>query len=528
MTTSISQKIDSYAKAHLKELKQEEAQTGKKLTKYDIAQKMLSSGKLSQSDFASWMGTNEGFQSQQKSKVSIFASQTPFTESYLDTMTDTIEIAGMKYEDTPKNRALKEQSKSNLKKLNKQVKEFTKDTKLTDADKNKTVSEMTREIDAQIENQRFSQMTHDARKKHIVSKFLSAYEKNDKGAMMSALGEFNSYMCQYIDDKLGITDAKQSIKEFVHLDKLVEYIDKNVDDGTDAITFMEGLWEVTKGVGDAVDSFIGSQGLEMAGVLGTASKAIQSSGKLAPVLGGAMQAYFGVEGTMLMADGTEKIVNADTKEDVRAGGSEVGMGAVMTGGAVGSVRSGVKGRKVKQEQAQKQTEFSKNAEDVAKSEAKPSNEAVNLTAKETPAEINTPSQAKIVEMYPDKSLMPKAKAKTEPAKTAEAPAPAKPSISQELKAQLTDALKDVKYDKNEVLTMIDKYPEVVTRLAEYKTPNGESLFKPAEINDILFNCKNTIENNPQAIYDILDNPQSRAILSDYKNKAFGLYRELYY
>ena len=136
MTTSISQKIDSYAKAHLKELKQEEAQTGKKLTKYDIAQKMLSSGKLSQSDFASWMGTNEGFQSQQKSKVSIFASQTPFTESYLDTMTDTIEIAGMKYEDTPKNRALKEQSKSNLRKLNKQVKEFTKDTKLTDADKN--------------------------------------------------------------------------------------------------------------------------------------------------------------------------------------------------------------------------------------------------------------------------------------------------------------------------------------------------------------------------------------------------------
>ena len=412
MTTSISQKIDSYAKAHLKELKQEEAQTGKKLTKYDIAQKMLSSGKLSQSDFASWMGTNEGFQSQQKSKVSIFASQTPFTESYLDTMTDTIEIAGMKYEDTPKNRALKEQSKSNLKKLNKQVKEFTKDTKLTDADKNKTVSEMTREIDAQIENQRFSQMTHDARKKHIVSKFLSAYDQNDKGAMMSALGEFNSYMCQYIDDKLGITDAKQSIKEFVHLDKLVEYIDKNVDDGTDAITFMEGLWEFTKGVGDAVDSFIGAQGLEMGGVLGTASKAIQASGKLAPVLGGAMQAYFGVEGTMLMADGTEKIVNADTKEDVRAGGSEVGMGAIMTGGAVGSVRSGVKGRKVKQEQTQKQTEFSKNAEDVAKSEAKPSNEAVNLTAKETPAEINTPSQAKIVEMYPDKSLMPKAKAKT--------------------------------------------------------------------------------------------------------------------
>ena len=241
-----------------------------------------------------------------------------------------------------------------------------------------------------------------------------------------------------------------------------------------------------------------------------------------------MQAYFGVEGTMLMADGTEKIVNAETKEDVRAGGSEVGMGAIMAGGAVGSVRSGVKGRKVQQEQTQKQTEFSKNVEEVAKSEAKPLNETVNLTAKETPAKINTPSQAKIVEMYPDKSLMPKAKAKTEPAKTAEAPAPAKPSISQELKAQLTDALKDVKYDKNEVLTMIDKYPDVVTKLAEYKTPDGELLFKPAEINGILSNCKNIIENNPQAIYDILDNPQSRVNLSGYEDKGLGLFRMLYF
>ncbi len=801
MTTSISQKIDSYAKAHLKELKQEEAQTGKKLTKYDIAQKMLSSGKLSQSDFASWMGTNEGFQSQQKSKVSIFASQTPFTESYLDTMTDTIEIAGMKYEDTPKNRALKEQSKSNLRKLNKQVKEFTKDTKLTDADKNKTVSEMTREIDAQIENQRFSQMTHDARKKHIVSKFLSAYDQNDKGAMMSALGEFNSYMCQYIDDKLGITDAKQSIKEFVHLDKLVEYIDKNVDDGTDAITFMEGLWEFTKGVGDAVDSFIGSQGLEMAGVLGTASKAIQSSGKLAPVLGGAMQAYFGVEGTMLMADGTEKIVNAETKEDVRAGGSEVGMGAIMTGGAVGSVRSGVKGRKVQQEQAK----FENMAKDVANQYPEVSQRLAEYKTPDgkplfTKEEINSVlvNCKKTIESNPDKLFAilnnpkeiadivkcknkaaglwravnepfpstieanpevfgVKPKAKTEPAKPASKPtvtadmsieamkelaktpegvrqleeagliitkntvsklenvyegqsqsparrikkldltgtpeevvaknpglkydadqgkffrevswdggktmermyvdasdpkgyfmiqygkepwdgallggteaaksyvepnaynatgaknylkpeemgyewteaskaapvrfaevpegvkgivgkegfqpitgsdqviaidvkgqpyintadyvrnntkglsqdavkvldkvegktvhtAPAKPSISQELKAQLTDALKDVEYDKNEVLTMIDKYPDVVTRLAEYKTPNGESLFKPIEINDILFNCKKTIESNPDKLFAILNNPEEIASIMGYKNRAVGLWR----
>lgn len=110
--------------------------------------------------------------------------------------------------------------------------------------------------------------------------------------------------------------------------------------------------EVSKGIGDAVDSFIGAQGLEMAGVPGAVSKAIQASGKLAPVLGGAMQAYFDVEGTILAADGVGKIVDPETKEDVRAGGSEVGMGAIMVGGAVGSVRSGVRGRKTKQEQSQ--------------------------------------------------------------------------------------------------------------------------------------------------------------------------------
>ena len=355
MTNSISQQIDSYAKAHLKELKQEEAKTGKKLTKYDIAQKMLSSGKLSQKDFASWMGTNEGYMSQQQSQVSIFSSPSPFTESYLETMTDTIEICGLKYEDTPQNRALQKQAETNMKKLNAFANEhFTSGTESSEAERAeaaKNVLKMTRETNEQIENERFAQMTHDARKKHIVSKFLSAYNHNDRGAMMSALGEFNSYMCQYIDEKLGITGAKQSIKEFVHLDKLVDYIDKNVDDGTDAISFMEGLWEFTKGVGDAVDSFIGAQGLEMAGVLGAAAKGIQASGKLAHVLSGAMQSYFGVEGTILMADGTEKIVNAETKEDVRTGGSEVGMGAIMVGGAVGSVRSGAKGRKANQEQA---------------------------------------------------------------------------------------------------------------------------------------------------------------------------------
>ena len=97
MSDSISQKIDTYAKTHLKELRGKE-EGRYKLTKYDIAQLMLSSGQLSQADFASWMNTQEGYESQtittqQKQAVrtgSIFSFNNPLTpereEAYLDSL----------------------------------------------------------------------------------------------------------------------------------------------------------------------------------------------------------------------------------------------------------------------------------------------------------------------------------------------------------------------------------------------------------------------------------------------------------
>ena len=63
MSNQVSERIDKYTKGNLRELKQEEAKTGRKFTKYDIAQKMLSEGKLSESDFAQWMNTSEGYES---------------------------------------------------------------------------------------------------------------------------------------------------------------------------------------------------------------------------------------------------------------------------------------------------------------------------------------------------------------------------------------------------------------------------------------------------------------------------------
>ena len=63
MSDKISQNIDNYTIANIKRLRCEEGKTGRKFTKYDIAQLMVSEGKLSKSDFARWMNTSEGYES---------------------------------------------------------------------------------------------------------------------------------------------------------------------------------------------------------------------------------------------------------------------------------------------------------------------------------------------------------------------------------------------------------------------------------------------------------------------------------
>ena len=94
---TISHKIDAYAQANLKALKQEEAKTGRKMTKFDIAQYMLQHGKLNKNEYANWMNTTEGFNAQamtQAQKTALrqgsvwgFAGYGGGQESYLDSMT---------------------------------------------------------------------------------------------------------------------------------------------------------------------------------------------------------------------------------------------------------------------------------------------------------------------------------------------------------------------------------------------------------------------------------------------------------
>ena len=194
--------------------------------------------------------------------------------------------------------------------------------------------------DTAYENYKLEHMTENERKEYIALKFLSAKNSNDKEGMFNALAEFYDYECRLLDKKFGITSAKEFIKDKSGLNNLVDYLDKVVDDSNNnGISSKEKCWEVIKGVGDALDSMIGTQGLTMVGGLGAATKAVTLIPKAGPLIGAGIQAFFCVDGAALLGEGTASAVNAKTKSEAREGGAQAGMGAVMLGGAVVSART---------------------------------------------------------------------------------------------------------------------------------------------------------------------------------------------
>ena len=89
---------------------------------------------------------------------------------------------------------------------------------------------------------------------------------------------------------------------------------------------------------------------------------------------------------------------------------------------------------------------------------------------------------------------------------------------------LVSALDNVSYDKNVVLEMMDKHPDMVKILSETKDKVGKPLFDALAIDDILFNCKDTIEHHPDRITAVLNNPEEINMISSWKNKGAGLWR----
>ncbi|MCQ2958525.1 MAG: hypothetical protein MJ180_06480, partial [Candidatus Gastranaerophilales bacterium] len=71
---------------------------------------------------------------------------------------------------------------------------------------------------------------------------------------------------------------------------------------------------------------------------------------------------------------------------------------------------------------------------------------------------------------------------------------------------------------------IENHPEIVETLANAKASNGKPLFSLDEIDDAILNCRKTIEKSPEIITAILSNSEEVKIISEWNNKAAGLWK----
>lgn len=363
-TPTVSQKIDAYAKAHLTELKKKQGL--KNFTKYDIAEIMLKSGALTQAEMNSWRSTGEGFSANNRSG-SVFGSGYAGQESYLDEMTDfsqkstfekNLEIMNpkkLRYE-TPKQRKTRQaQYKQHV-----QDQQASARIKNTKAYQNQeamkkylaTLPPCTESYEELIASQKFESLDKSGKIKFLMEatgrKFYEAMEKGDKSAMRKYAIEGMSYVFAYMDDKSGITDIKDAVKKYSGLNALVDVVDKIVDDGdADNLSGAEKTWATIKGAGDAVDSFIGTQGVAVMGSLFLAGEAAAAAG-MAKLFAVATQAYFGIEGATLVYEGGKEIAEATTEEQARTGGTKLTSGAIMLAGTVKSVKQGYENYKASQ------------------------------------------------------------------------------------------------------------------------------------------------------------------------------------
>lgn len=111
-----------------------------------------------------------------------------------------------------------------------------------------------------------------------------------------------------------------------------------------------------------------------------------------------------------------------------------------------------------------------------------------------------------------------AKPKPAPAETA------KPDAT--LLNDIKNAALNSEYDASVVTSMMEKYPDVVQKLAQVKGPNGKKLFNPQDISNILFSCKSTIENSPERLFAILSNPKEIDIIAEFEHRGYAVWHSL--
>ena len=85
---------------------------------------------------------------------------------------------------------------------------------------------------------------------------------------------------------------------------------------------------------------------------------------------------------------------------------------------------------------------------------------------------------------------------------------------------------NLNYDTKIVADMIEKYPDLVDKLASYKTSDGKPLFSPIDIDDILYNCRGTIQKDPQLLIAELDEPGTVDKIATWSNRSYALFKKV--
>ena len=79
----------------------------------------------------------------------------------------------------------------------------------------------------------------------------------------------------------------------------------------------------------------------------------------------------------------------------------------------------------------------------------------------------------------------------------------------------------------EMRDLVEKHPDMVEVLAEAKDDNNQYLFQAKDINWILFKCHKEIENNPEKLKTVLNDPEKISLISGSPIRHEGFVRALH-
>ncbi len=345
-SVEIGKKIDDYAKAHYKELKQNEQVLNKTMSKYDIAQIMLNNGTLKEKEFVSWMNTREGFEASKLTELqerrllsgNVWDFTVNIKSSYLDSLSADVndnvafnniyglEINPKSFENNPMHKIMVER-----------YNQFgTPDISYT------AIMDVIKAKDLSNEEQLEFLL------KRTGERFYEAKANGDKATMKETLLQGFGLVFAVMDENIGITDFKEFLKDVSGLNALVEKIDKFVEDGDDNdLSFTEKAWSATKGAGDVLDGMIGTKGLAFAGSLAAATEAATACG-LGKIFSIGLQSAFAYNGASLTIEGSVDLYNATTAEQARDAGQDLAAGGLLLYGTYKSVKQGLANYKAQQ------------------------------------------------------------------------------------------------------------------------------------------------------------------------------------